>query len=549
MTVRAAQSPDWEATLRERAQGQLEGRAPLDLTVAETRELIHELQVHQMELQLQNEELRQARVQLADSRDRYVELFEFAPVGYVTLNDDGVIKSANLTAARLLGIERGLLVQTKLSRFIAPLDQDAAYLHRQDVFASQHRRDCELQMLTADKTPLFIRLESVAVGDGDARQIHTALVDVTRRQAAEEQLHSLNQTLEQRVADQTSALLQSQNRIWSIVNTAADAIITFQEDGTIIQANAATEQLFGFGQRELEDQQIQTMLEPPHQLESGDIAPFLPVSGSYTGQSAVARRKDGSTFPIELSISEVKHYDFFTAIIRDVSERAELQRQILEIAAEEQRRIGRELHDSTGQELTALTLFARSLLDSLDKLEREHPTLDEGSVEGIRGAAEKLNTQLSESVRDIQNLARGIMPVVVDGHALVAALDTLATFTSEVEHITCRFECETAQSITVEDNTTATHLYRIAQEAVNNAMKHSEADEIVISLCRADGRLLLEVEDNGTGISVDAVKRRRAPQPLASVGLPLMQYRADLIGAVLEIGPLSSGGTLVRCTL
>ena len=144
------ESQNHSTDLRQRAEERLpEQTAPLtpsagqaldDTTSKKAKRLLHELQVHQIELDLQNEELRRAQQELEASRVRYFDLFDLAPVGYVTLSEPGLILEANLTVANLLGADRSQVVKQPLSRFIVPNDQDIYYRHRQQLFKRARRR-------------------------------------------------------------------------------------------------------------------------------------------------------------------------------------------------------------------------------------------------------------------------------------------------------------------------------------------------------------------------------------------------------------------------
>jgi PAS domain S-box-containing protein len=124
--------------------------------------LIHELQVHQIELETQNEELRRAQAELAESRDRYSFLYDFAPVGYVTVKADGGILETNFTAAAMLGLERRLLTRRNFSHFVNPKAYAGWHRHRRAALSAEHQRSCELAMHKADGTDLIMRLESIA---------------------------------------------------------------------------------------------------------------------------------------------------------------------------------------------------------------------------------------------------------------------------------------------------------------------------------------------------------------------------------------------------
>src|SRR5215469_3640328 len=160
----------------------------LAMPARKVRELVHDLRVHQIELELQNEELRQAQLELAESRDRYSDLYEFAPVGYLTLDRQRRIIESNLTAASLLGMERIHLIGEDLSRFVSREFRDNCYFHLQAAFETQTKQTCELVICQKDNAVLIVRLESIveqfATGGIHCR---TALIDVTEARWARNQ--------------------------------------------------------------------------------------------------------------------------------------------------------------------------------------------------------------------------------------------------------------------------------------------------------------------------------------------------------------------------
>ncbi len=193
---------------------------------------------------------------------------------------------------------------------------------------------------------------------------------------------------------------------------------------------------------------------------------------------------------MDLAVSEVDHSRTFTGIIRDISDRTELQKHILEIAAEQDRRIGQELHDNVQQQLTGLGMLARSLANVLEKQARPE-----------FGKAERLAQGLADVTKITHLLARGLIPVEIDSQGLHAALTELAENTQEIYGVECRFRG--LESLTLADNFVATHLFRIAQEAITNALKHGRANTIEIVLERRAERIALVVLDNGIGINVN----------------------------------------------
>jgi len=166
--------------------------------IGDIRELIFELHIHQVELEIQNEELRKAQLELEETRNRYQDLFDFAPVGYFAIDEKGLIRKVNLAGAGLLGAERGNLIKTKFSGFISPDSQDVFYFHRKRAVETKTKQFCELGFVKENGTPFFARLETIVVQDskGKFSQLRTALTDITERKQAEEVLLEKEKELE-----------------------------------------------------------------------------------------------------------------------------------------------------------------------------------------------------------------------------------------------------------------------------------------------------------------------------------------------------------------
>jgi signal transduction histidine kinase len=212
---------DEDLTASEAAAAALRRRAEA-LSVAEAvetsahspeamRGLIHELQVHQIELELQNEELRRAQQELEAAHARYFDLYDLAPVGYVTLSVPGIIQEANLTAATMLAVPRGALLRQLLARFVIADDQPIYYRYHQALQQAGGPQVCELRMLRPEQTPFWVRLEAiVALGPPEKAIYRVVLSDITARVAAEAALYELNATLERRIDERTAALQLSE---------------------------------------------------------------------------------------------------------------------------------------------------------------------------------------------------------------------------------------------------------------------------------------------------------------------------------------------------
>ena len=349
--------------------------------------------------------------------------------------------------------------------------------------------------------------------DGKVAGFFALIIDMTARKQAEE------------------ALRDREARLSAILNTAVDAIITINQEGVIESVNPAAEGLFGYSAAELLGQNVNLLMPAPHGQEY--LASYLKSGVKHTigrGRELTARRKDGSLFPIELSVSEVQDGRiWFTGIVHDLSRRKALEREVLEVSAQEQQRIAQELHDGVGQELTGLGLMANALARRLPETCPAEQKLAGKLVEGLDRVHQQMRT-----------LCRGLILTGFDPDALRMALEELAASTSEQTGVACTLECP--ETIRIPDSLTAKHLYRIVQEAVSNALRHGRPQHIWLSLRSTPEGLRVSVRDDGVGVA-------EQPAGEQGMGIPTMRYRAGMIGGILQIGPADTGGTLVTCTL
>ena len=337
----------------------------------------------------------------------------------------------------------------------------------------------------------------------------------------------------ERAEEARTALGDSEERLRAILETAVEGIITIDERGLIESLNPAAEKMFGYPARELIGRNVSVLMPTPYrQQHDGYIKNYRETGRAHIigiGREVVGQRKDGSVFPMDLSVSEVKLAErrIFTGFVREITERKHLEQEILEISGREQRRIGQDLHDGLCQQLAGIELLAQVL---------EQKLTPKSPAEARRAA--EIAGHVREAIGHTRRLARGLSPVELESDGLMSALGELALNIEKLFGIQCRFEC--AERFPVRNNAVATHLYRIAQEAINNAIRHGRARLVEIRLGRTEGRPCLVVTDDGSGFV--------EPDPkYDGMGLRIMRHRASVIGGRLEIRRCKPRGTEVRC--
>jgi len=327
------------------------------------------------------------------------------------------------------------------------------------------------------------------------------------------------------------AVRDREARLRAILETAVEGIITIDERGTIESFNPASEKIFGYHAPEVIGKNVNVLMSTPHHEQHDGYLKNYQHSGHAKvigiGRETFARKKDGTLFPMDLSVSEVQLSDrrIFTGFIRDITERKRLEKEILEISEREQRRIGQDLHDGLCQHLAGIEMLSEVLAQKLMSKSKD------GSARA---------TEIAKAVRDsigqTRLLARGLSPVTLESEGLMSALAELALNTEKMFRVRCVFDCPDV--VKFDDHAAATHLFRIAQEAVSNAIKHGKARSLSIQLREDTSHLRLRVDDDGGGF----------PEKFAGstgMGLRIMQSRIGMVGGTVTIERLPAGGTCV----
>lgn len=507
------------------------------MSVDQLHNLVYKLQAQQIELQAENQELRQAR-------DTFLDLYEFSPTGHLTLDTSGTIVTANLTASAMLGHERRDLIGKKLAQFATNESSDVLDQHIRAARSLATKQVCEIELHRADDKRMSVLVESQQRKD-QRPTMRTTLTEITRLKQAEEELESLNKSLEERIAERTGELEKANASMLAevaarraseefnraVIETARTIILVLDKEGRIVRYNKYLEELSG---RKLEEVQGQDWFEV-----------FLPererarlrelFRGAVSGMKTLGNRN-----PIVTTSGKEREIEWYDApltgpdgeeigllsIGQDVSDQVLLEKEILTVADEEQRRIGQQLHDDIGQELVGLKLRIDMLSESL---EDETPTFAK--------ECEKIRKAIGNTLVKVRVLSRGLIPVKVNGHEMITSLMNLSEQIREMQRIDCEFYH--GPGLDDLDEETATQLFHIVQEAVTNAIKHADTQRIQIGLEIANGVIETTIGDEGTGF--------RAGDAMQGAGLKIMEHRAARLGGTLTVESVPGDGTIIRC--
>jgi two-component system CheB/CheR fusion protein len=506
-----------------------------------------ELQSLNEELTTVNNQLQEKLVDLESANNNMANLFQSADIATVFLDSQYCIKFFTPAAAKYLS-----LIPTDLHRplrDVTPKFNDPQLLSdAAEVLHALAPR--EREVTTADGRWAIRRILPFRTSENRLDGVILTFLDITNLKQSEAELR----------------------RMSKVFMEAADPIFIENLDGVLIDMNMETERVYGWTRQELTGRSSMTLVaverrpwkqqllarcrdgeairnaESLHQSKRGEMLPVLITLSLLRGEA-------GQPFGIATTtkhISELKRSAAEQKVIqegleeretartaelkemnqklaREVEERRGLERQVLEIAAAEQRRIGQDLHDEVGQQLTGLGLLAENLLEFFPNRSGPEAKTMARIVEGMK-----------RTVRVVRELSQGLIPVEVDPEGLMAALQDLAARTSDLHGVNCTFTC--AAPVPVADNSVATQLYCIGREAVANCVRHAHAKNIRIALQERGGQVILRIEDDGIGM----------PAPVAEdkgVGLRILRYRAALINAGVTIDTESAKGTVVTCAL
>jgi PAS domain S-box-containing protein len=537
-----------------------------------------ELRVHQIELEMQNHELRQAQLIIEESRDRYVDLYEFAPVAYLTLNRAGLIDEVNLTGATMFGVERKKLIKRRFSSFVTPED-NANWYSLFNATLQDGRQRCELALRRGVDVFFHAQLDCLHMKDGGVR---IALTDITERKQAETLRVRLSRELKAiGVCNQIMFRAENEqfllNEICRVVCDEAGYLMAWvgfaendparsvrpvaqsgYEEGYLEGVNVTwADTKWGQGPTGTAIRTGRTIINQDS-LGSAAMSPWrdavikrgyrsslalpLVVNKSVLGALTIYASEPHAFSCEEVILLEGLAQDI-TYGIKTLRTRAEHKQaeQVIEesriqlrgLAAknelmreEERKSIAREVHDELGQILTGLQLDV-SLLSN--KIGSDFPVLSEH----IKGTLELVQQSLAVT----RNVVSALRPASLD-MGIEAAVEWLVSQFSKNTGINCKLHVHDEEMINLDEDSCVA-LFRITQEMLTNVAKHAQASKVDIGINLQGDDYLLEVRDNGIGFDSDTIQKGK-------YGLLGIRERVNLLEGKLLISSTPGSGTAIK---
>lgn len=495
------------------------GRDEMEVLIEERT---HELKRVNRELSQEIERRRVIEQALRTSEAQYRGLVDRVPVGVYRTTVDGRILEVNPALVRMLGYDNReqVLLQSVFQGYV---DAEEREKWRREIELRGVVRDFELQLYRADGSIIWVRDTGRAVLDDDGQILYYegVMEDVTESKRARERLQRAFERL---------------HELESVVNRSPAVFFRWGIDlGWPVMFVTQNVDQFGYSGSDFMSGAIQWLdvLDPDdvkrldalvrHYLDDG-VTEFE-LQFKMRLASRMFHWVEARVFVVRTTGGTV---DCIEGLIVDIDQRRRLEQQMAEISEHERQRIGRDLHDVLGQSLTGTAFFIKAVQNKLAN--GEHLTVEE---------MDKIAGMINDAISQTRMLARGLCPVDLEGQGLVRGLKELAVGIDELYGVECVFSGPPDEG-EVCDHAFALALFHIAQESVNNAVRHGEPSRIEIRLVLTSDRIELVVADNGLGFDAQAV-------PGNGLGLSLMQYRAEGCGAWFEIESVSGRGTTVRC--
>jgi signal transduction histidine kinase len=552
--------------LRRRAERRLrkqpKGGARIEAK-ADARRILHELQVHQIELELQNEELKQSKAEVDASREKYTDLYDFAPVGYYSLTADGTIQLVNFTGASLVGIDRSQLMGRRFGLLVSSEHRPIFNSFLKQVFAGQTKQSGDFELLSQGKPPRTVNIEAQCLPSG--LECRAVLVDIS-----------------QRLRD-ASMVRTSEERYRTLFELSPVAVYSIDTSGMIQKFNRVAGELWGrqpaLGDTDERFWGLFKLFRPDGSFMPYELCPMAEVASGKIAEThdaeVLIERPDGSRITVLVNIRPMKNdrgevtgaincfYDIterkratnalhraevLTASnakliksenrARQLLKRSHLlqnklrsvSHQILKAQEDLRQEISRELHDKIVQLLIGININ----LEAFTKTAEINP-------QNVRRKFAPVRRKVEEAVDTVHQFARDLRPAMLDDLGFVSTLHSYLKGFSKKTAVEVQLTAFSGVESMSKDKLTM--LYRVAQEALTNVERHAEATLVNVVILRARGRVSLEIIDNGKAFDV---VRSSDSNLTGRLGLTSMRERVEMFGGRFSVVSIPGTGTTVR---
>ena len=461
-------------------------------------------------------ERKQAEEKLEKSERHFRALIEKSADCIVLLSAEGSITYASRPTQEITGFSLDELIGTSVFFWIHPDELPVARQRFQELLELPYA-SITLEVRTLCKDGRWKWMEATSsnlLQDPSMQAIVLNVRDISERKEAE----------------------QESRRFEAIVESSIDGILSVDVQGKITSWNPSARAIFGYSEAEILGANFDMLTPEDRWDENGRFADVVLRGKAIRDFETVRLGRGGERVEVSLTLSPIhdrnRRIAGVAVIVRDITERRRLEREVLEIADFEKHRIGQDLHDDLCQHLVGISMIGNLLYADL-------------AGEGLPQAkeAKQVTHLIRNAVDHARILAKGLSPLNIAQGGLMAGLETLVANTEQIFRVPCCFECPVA--VHINDIELATHIYRIAQEALHNAVKHSGGTKVVVRLAADEHSVEVVVSDDGVGLP-DPQNRQSG---IGGLGMHTMQYRARIIGAVLEILKNNKGGTRVVCRI
>lgn len=509
-----------------------QNRAATDEVVQgqDIEELVHQIQVQQVELEMQNDELRISNEELESQRQKFAGLYDLAPISYFILDTGGIIEEVNTTGLTLLDTHKGFVINRRFQKFISPADNDLFYLFLRRTISTKTRQSCQLTLLNARSKIIYAQVEGIAIRNNSTHkdQCFIAVIDLTERKMAELTLRETKERLEMALD--------------------ASAAGTFHVDitGGKILFDDYCYTMYGLSERSF-DGRIDTYINIIHPDDQKMVRrAFMEAISSKRDLDVEYRvNKSGDKITYVSARGHVMENDrgqlSFIGIMLDVTSAREMEEEavkfklnqqknimaaILQTQENERKRISAALHDSVSQLLYGIKL-------KLQRLKKAELAED--------GAFADVYNLIDLAIKETRNISFEIAPSILTDFGLKITLNEMAKrLNSDLFTISVRVsDFKFRLSPEVE-----TSVFRIIQELLNNAIKHSSASKVIIELSEKGQDLFICVRDNGIGFNLEDLSKHSGGSGLQSI-----KNRLSLLNGELDIQSDRRTGTQAKIIL